>query len=154
DPYARALSGNARWGQPDVPRGQPHSRLTRRGRIVVDDFDWEDDAPPATPMSHTVIYELHVRAFTRPPSSPLAHPGTFLGLIEKCRYLQSLGVTAVELMPILEFDELEHARRNPHTGDLLLNYWGYSPLSFFAPKAAYAAGAGRQVREFKQMVQA
>jgi glycogen operon protein len=154
DPYARALSGNARWGQPDAPRGQPHDRLTRRGRIVVDDFDWEGDAPPGTPMSHTVIYELHVRGFTRHASSAVAHPGTFLGLIEKIPYLQSLGVTAVELMPVLEFDELEHARRNPHSGELLLNYWGYSPLSFFAPKAAYAAGAGRQVREFKEMVKA
>jgi glycogen operon protein len=154
DPYARAISGNARWGRADAPRGQPHGRLTRRGRIVVDDFDWEGDAPPGTPMSHTVIYELHVRGFTRHASSAVAHPGTFLGLIEKIPYLQSLGVTAVELMPVLEFDELEHTHRNPHSGELLLNYWGYSPLSFFAPKAAYAARAGRQVREFKEMVKA
>jgi glycogen operon protein len=154
DPYARAISGGHRWGQPDSPHGQPHSRLTRRGRIVVDDFDWEGDVPPATPMAQTVLYELHVRGFTRHPSSAVTHPGTFLGLTDKIPYLQSLGVTAVQLMPVLEFDDLEHARRNPMTGELLLNYWGYSPLSFFAPKASYASGPGRQVREFKEMVKA
>jgi isoamylase len=154
DPYARALSGNARWGHPDVPHGQSHGRLSRRSRIVVDAFDWEGDKPPATPLAQTVIYELHLRGYTRHSSSGVAHPGTYLGLIEKIPYLQSLGVTAVELMPVMEFDELEHAHRNPHTGELLLNYWGYSTLSFFAPKAAYAAGAGQQVREFKEMVKA
>jgi len=154
DPYARALSGNARWGQLDVPHGQPHGRLTRRSRIIVDDFDWEGDVPPATPLARTVIYELHVRGFSRHPSSAAAHPGTFLGLIEKIPYLQSLGVTAVQLMPVMEFDELEHVRRNPLTGETLLNYWGYSTLSFFAPKAAYAARAGQQVREFKELVKA
>jgi glycogen operon protein len=145
DPYARALSGNAQWGQ---------SHGIRRGRIVVDDFDWEGDVPPRTPLAKSIIYELHVRGFTRHPSAAVAHPGTYLGLIEKIPYLKSLGVTAVQLMPVFEFDELEHARKNPHTGETLLNYWGYSPLSFFAPKAAYAAGAGRQVREFKEMVKA
>jgi glycogen operon protein len=150
DPHARALSGNARWGQPDGPNG----RVTRHSRIVSEDFDWEGDVPPRTPMAQTILYELHVRGFTRHSSSAVAHPGTYLGLIEKIPYLKSLGVTAVQLMPVFEFDELEHARHNPHTGELLLNYWGYSPLSFFAPKAAYAAGAGRQVSEFKQMVKA
>jgi glycogen operon protein len=154
DPYARAISGNARWGQHDVPHGQPNGRLTRRSCIIADDLDWGDDAPPATPMSQTVIYELHVRGYTRHPSSAVAHPGTYLGLVEKIPYLKSLGVTAVQLMPVMEFDELEHVRRNPLTGELLINYWGYSPLSFFAPKAAYAAGAGQQVREFKEMVKA
>jgi glycogen operon protein len=154
DPYARAISGNARWGQLDVPKGAANGRLTRRSRIVVDDFDWEGDVPPATPLSQTVIYELHVRGYTRHASSAVAHPGTYLGLIEKIPYLKSLGVTAVQLMPVFEFDELEHAHRNPRTGEVLPNYWGYSPLSFFAPKAAYAAKAGQQVREFKQMVKA
>ncbi len=154
DPYARALSGNTRWGQPDIRHGQPHGLLARRSRIIADDFDWEGDAPPATPLARTVIYELHVRGFSRHPSSAVAHPGTYLGLIEKIPYLQSLGVTAVQLMPVMEFDELEHARRNPLTGETLLNYWGYSTLSFFAPKAAYAARAGQQVREFKELVKA
>jgi isoamylase len=154
DPYARAISGGHRWGHLDAPHGQPNGRLTRRSRIVVEDFDWEGDVPPATPMAQTVLYELHVRGYTRHASSAVAHPGTFLGLIDKIPYLQSLGVTAVQLMPVLEFDELEHARRNPITGELLANYWGYSPLSFFAPKASFAAGTGRQVREFKEMVKA
>ncbi|MGH7172009.1 MAG: glycogen debranching protein GlgX [Gemmataceae bacterium] len=154
DPYARSLSGNARWGHPDVPHGQPTDRLTRRSRIVAGDFNWEGDKPPTTPISQTVLYELHVRGFTRHASSGVAHPGTYLGLIEKIPYLQSLGVTAVQLMPVMEFDELEHAHRSPHVGEPLLNYWGYSPLSFFAPKAAYAARAGQQVREFKHMVKA
>ncbi len=154
DPHARAIGGNARWGQPDVPHGQSNGRLTRRSRIIADDFDWQGDAPPATPMAQTVIYELHLRGYTRHPSSAVSHPGTYLGLIEKIPYLQSLGVTAVQLMPVFEFDELEHTHRNPLTGEPLLNYWGYSPLSFFAPKAAYAARVGQQVREFKEMVKA
>ena len=101
-----------------------------------------------------MIYELHVRGFTRHPSSGVRHPGTFLGLCEKIPHLKSLGVTAVQLMPVLEFDELDASRKNPLTGEPLRNYWGYSPLSFFAPKASYAAQAGRQVREFKEMVKA
>ncbi len=154
DPYAPAISGGARWGAPEVPHGRGDGRLTRRGRAVVDDFDWEDDAPPATPLAQTVIYELHVRGFTRHPSSGVHHPGTFLGLCEKIPHLKSLGVTAVQLMPIMEFDELDSHRSNPLNGEPLRNYWGYSSLSFFAPKASYAAQAGRQVREFKEMVKA
>jgi isoamylase len=154
DPYARAISGNAHWGQADLSSHTPQGRLTRRSRIVVDHFDWENDKPPKTPMSRTVIYELHVRGYTRHASSGVKHPGTYLGMIEKLPYLQSLGVTAVQLMPVFEFDEHEHTHRNPLTGEILPNYWGYSPLSFFAPKAAYAARAGQQVREFKEMVKA
>ena len=108
--------------------------------------------PPGTPLARTVIYELHVRGYTRHPSSKVRHPGTFLGLCEKIPYLQSLGVTAVQLMPVLEFDELDQPRIHPGTGEPLKNYWGYSPLNFFAPKASYAAHPGQQVREFKQMV--
>jgi glycogen operon protein len=150
DPYARAISGGQRWGVPDLPHSQ--GRVQRRSQVVSDDFDWQDDAPPAIPLSQTVVYELHVRGYTRHPSSGVDHPGTFLGLCAKIPHLQSLGVTAVQLMPVLEFDELEHAHKHPVTGELLKNYWGYSPLSFFAPKASYAAQPGRQVREFKEMV--
>jgi glycogen operon protein len=154
DPYAAALSGGHRWGAPEVPHGRSDGRLTRRGRVLVDDFDWGDDVPPATPLARTVIYEVHVRGYTRHPSAGVDHPGTFLGLCAKIPHLKSLGVTAVQLMPVLEFDELEETRRHPVTGDLLRNYWGYSPLAFFTPKASYAAQAGRQVREFKEMVRA
>ncbi len=160
DPYALALSGGQRWGLPDSPlspagpsgAGIGHARLTRRGRIVVEEYDWEDDVPPRTPLSHTVLYELHVRGYTQHASSGVKHPGTYLGLCEKIPHLKALGVTAVQLMPVLEFDELEHATYHPRTGELLRNYWGYSPLSFFAPKAGFAAEPGQQLREFKQMV--
>ena len=88
DPYARAISGGHRWGMPDVPHGNGNGRLTRRGRLVIDDFDWEGDVPPRTPLAQTVLYELHVRGFTRHPSSGVRHPGTFLGLCEKIPYLK------------------------------------------------------------------
>jgi glycogen operon protein len=154
DPYAPVLSGGQQWGCHDVPQGQTSGRLPRRCRMDLDDFDWGDDTPPATPLSSTVLYELHVRGFTRHPSSGVANPGTFRGLCDKIPYLQSLGVTAVQLMPVLEFDELDQTHRHPQTGEPLRNYWGYSPLSFFAPKAAYASRPGRQLREFKEMVRA
>lgn len=145
DPYAKALSGGCLWGESAGPR---------RGRVVLDDFDWEGDVPLNTPLGQTVIYELHVRGYTRHSSSGVQHPGTFLGLIEKIPYLQSLGVTAVQLMPVLEFDECDQTHRNPATGETLRNYWGYAPLSFFAPKAGYAATPGEQLAEFKQLVKA
>ncbi len=154
DPYARAISGGHQWGVPDVPYGKETGRLTRRSRIVTDDFDWEGDHPLATPMSETVIYELHMRGFTRHASSDVAHPGTFLGLTEKIPYLKALGITAVQLMPVMEFDEMDNPNRHPVTGERLRNYWGYSTQSFFAPKAAYAANIGEQVLEFKTMVKA
>jgi glycogen operon protein len=154
DPYAPAISGGQRWGFPDVPHGKSHSRLARRGRVLIDEFDWEDDVPPATALGQTVLYELHVRGYTQHPSSGVKHPGTFAGLCEKIPHLQALGVTAVQLMPVLEFDELDQPRRHPATGEMLRNYWGYSPLSFFAPKASYAARAGQQLREFKTLVKA
>jgi glycogen operon protein len=157
DPYARALSGGHAWGVHDSngnSNGNGHARRIRRGRIVADQFDWGDDAPPRTPLAETVIYELHVRGYTRHASSGVRHPGTFLGLIDKIPQLKSLGVTAVQLMPVLEFDELDQTHRHPLTGEPLKNYWGYAPLSFFAPKAAYAARPGQQVRELKEMVKA
>jgi glycogen operon protein len=154
DPYARALSGGHPWGVPESARTTGQVRPSRLGRVIADDFDWEGDLPLNTPLAQTVIYELHVRGYTRHPSSGVQYPGTFLGLCEKIPHLKALGVTAVELMPILEFDELDQTHKNPTTGEPLRNYWGYSPLSFFAPKGAYAVEAGNQVREFKQMVKA
>jgi len=148
DPYARALSGGYLWGD----RQEDHNRPGRLGKVVADDFDWGEDIPPGIPLSDSVIYELHVRGFTRHNSSGVRHPGTFQGLCEKIPYLKALGVTAVQLMPALEFDEMDVPRRHPQTGATLLNYWGYAPLSFFAPKAAYASKPGQQVREFKEMV--
>ncbi len=152
DPYARAISGGSQWGVPDVPHGPHGGHLTRRGRLVFDDFDWEGDVPLSTPMAQTVLYELHVRGYTQHPSSEVKNPGTFLGLCEKIPHLKQLGITAVQLMPILEFDELDQTHKNPQTGEQLKNYWGYAPMSFFAPKASYAVSPGEQVREFKEMV--
>ena len=147
DPYARAMAGTGRWGE---------ARSTCRGLIVDHTFDWEMDQPLNRPLSETVIYEMHVRGFTRHGSSGVAHPGTFAGVVEKIPYLEKLGVTAVELMPVNEFDENDTNRTNPLTGERLLNFWGYHSSSFFSPKAAYAADGhtGGQVREFKTMVKA
>ena len=114
------------------------------------------DSPPKHSASDTVIYETHVRGFTIHPSSGVAHPGTFAGLTEKIPYLQDLGVTAIELMPVLEFNENESDRLNPITGERLKNYWGYNHVAFFAPKQSYCIGGphGQQVQEFREMVKA
>jgi glycogen debranching enzyme GlgX len=150
DPYAKSLSGRNAWGvEPDWSAPVP-----LRSGIVADDFDWQDDKPLEIPFEDLVIYELHVRSFTRHPSAGARHPGTYAALREKIPYLKDLGVNCVELMPVHEFDEFENSRRHPHTGELLLNYWGYSTVGFFAPKAGYAAtgGMGMQVDEFKALV--
>ena len=125
--------------------------------VFVDEpFDWGGDQPPRHPWSKTVIYETHVRGFTIHPTAGVQHPGTYRGLIEKIAYLRTLGVTAVELMPVQEFNEGPVTRRNPHTNQPLRNYWGYDPVVFRAPKASYssATGLGQQKLELKEMVQA
>ena len=101
-----------------------------------------------------MIYEAHVRGFTADPSSKVSAPGTFAGLREKIPYLKSLGINCLELLPIYEFDEWENNRLHPETGELLLNYWGYSTVGFFAPKAGYAAtgSLGMQVDELKNLI--
>jgi isoamylase len=135
DPYARAIGGRDVWGEtPDWNDVYPH-----RARLVHDDFDWESDRPLEIPIEDLVIYEMHVRGFTQHPSSGVKHPGTFAAIREKIPYLKELGVNCVELMPVYEFDEFEHSRPNRETGELLVNYWGYSTVGFFAPKAGYAA---------------
>ena len=119
-------------------------------------FDWHDDLPPRHPWSKTVIYETHVRGFTIHSNAGVEHPGTYRGLMEKIPYLKDLGVTAVELMPVHEFNECQLSAINPQTGKPLRNYWGYDPVAFFAPKASYssAGGMGQQKLEFKEMVRA
>lgn len=168
DPYAKALTGNFVW-EPDAAKAydttDPRSDLSfsrvddaaqMPKCIVVDDdaFDWGDDRPLNLPLRHCVIYEAHVRGFTLGPSSGVAHPGTYLGIVEKIPYLRELGVTSLELLPVQEFDEFENPRRNPKTGKRLAQYWGYSTLAFFSPKGLYAASGamGEQVSEFKTMV--
>ncbi len=149
DPYALATSRNWGWG------ARAEKRPLRS--VVIDgNFDWGLDKALNIPLAETIIYEVHVRGFTQHHSSGVSHPGCFAGLAEKIPYLKELGVTAVELMPVCEFDETETDRTNPSTRETLLNFWGYHPLAFFAPNAAYSAcGTGRSaVVEFKQMVKA
>jgi isoamylase len=149
DPYARVLSGGAKWGDFEVGF-QP-----RRHCVVTENhFDWAHDQPLNIPLVDSIIYEMHVRSFTRHPSSGVAHPGTFAGLIEKIPYLKKLGTTAIELLPVNEFEEADTDRVNPFTGERLVNLWGYQPTAFFAPNTAYSSKRedGEQVREFKQLV--
>lgn len=123
--------------------------------ITHADFDWRADQPLCRPWESTVIYELHVRGYTIHGSSGASFPGTYHGLTEKIPYLKELGITAVELMPVQEFNERHMERHDPATGKRLKNYWGYDPLSFFAPKASYAnVGGGAHLLEFKEMVRA
>ncbi len=152
DPYAKALGGREVWGRtPDWNEKYQH-----RSQIVLDDFDWEDDCPLEIPHEDLIIYEMHVRSFTRHDSSEIkeSHRGTFSGICDKISYLKELGINAVELMPVFEFDEFENSRPNPESGEMLYNYWGYSTVGFFAPKAAYAATGrfGMQVDELKTLI--
>jgi isoamylase len=154
DPSSPILSNGAVWGaatEPDRHRTARRSIYFRGPR-----YDWGDDCPPLVPHEETVVYELHVRGFTCHPSSGVSHPGTFAGLAEKIPYLQWLGVTAVELLPIHEFDENDCPFVNPKTGKRNRNFWGYNTIAFAAPKAAYAAAAADhgQLHEFRDMVKA
>ena len=119
-------------------------------------FDWHDDRLLRHPWSKTVIYETHVRGFTVDPSSGVENPGTYRGLMEKIPYLEDLGVTVVELMPVQEFNENQAKGIDSQTGKPLKNYWGYDPVVFFAPKGSYSSsgGLGQQKLEFREMVQA
>lgn len=148
DPYAKALTSSS-WGEDRDCLGQQPCCLM--GKTV---YDWEGDRLLETPLKDSVIYEMHVRGFTAHRSSGVTHPGTFAGVTEKIPYLKELGITAVELMPVTEFNENETLFRNPETGDELKNYWGYSPLSFFAPKSNYCIEANNQINEFRDMVKA
>jgi isoamylase len=124
--------------------------------IVIDEsgFDWKGDHPLNIPLCDSVIYEAHLRGYTVSPTSGVSYPGTYRGFIEKIPYLKKLGITAVELLPVQEFDENENRNENPRTGERLKNYWGYSTIGFFAPKESYAADRsnGACVNEFREMV--
>jgi isoamylase len=119
-------------------------------------FHWAESPPPRRPWSETVIYETHVRGCTIHPSSGVAHPGTYHGLIEKIPYFKDLGITAVELMPVQEYNESQVLRADPETGEPLRNYWGYDPIAFTAPEGTYCSRGvkGHQKLEFKEMVSA
>ena len=131
DPYAKAVVVQSEWGQ------KPDAFLGYRGRVVKNNFDWGITKPSIIPMEDLIIYEMHVRGFTKDASSGVAHPGTFHGIMEKIPYLKELGINAVELMPIFEFDEMRDHR--VIDGRELLDYWGYNTVSFFAPNTSYAS---------------
>ena len=142
DPYATAI---CRLGTDTAPKCV----------VTRSDFDWRDDLAPRHPWSKTVIYETHVRGFTVHPSSEVDCPGTFQALAQKIPYLKELGITAVEVLPIQDFDASRCSARDPATGQPLRNYWGYdAPIAVFAPNSAYCGSgdAGQQVTEFKEMV--
>ncbi|WP_456442914.1 glycogen debranching protein GlgX [Caldithrix abyssi] len=155
DPYARATCGGQQWGKPIKIERDGRKHTFRISTIPKNNFDWGLDAPLNIPLPDTIIYELHVRGYTVHPSSKVKHPGTFTALTQKIPYLKELGVTAVELMPVTDFDETANERINPKNGKKLMDFWGYNPLSFFAPKAAYAAKNENEhaiLNEFRQMV--
>ncbi|MFZ1157245.1 MAG: glycogen debranching protein GlgX [Candidatus Sulfotelmatobacter sp.] len=169
DPFARAIARIKDWDFSSARGYDSSSALADLSISTVDDaattpkcivtrdtFDGEMDSPPKHAASDTVIYETHVRGFTIHPSSGVAHPGTFRSLTDKIPYLKDLGVTAVELMPITEFNENEILRLDPITSEKLRNYWGYNPVAFFAPKQSYSVGAApwQQTLEFREMVKA
>lgn len=124
--------------------------------VVVDnnDFDWQGDKPLNRKMSEQIIYEVHLKGFTAGKNAGVQFPGTYIGFIEKIPYLKHLGITAVEFLPIFEFDENENGNINPRTGERLKNFWGYSTMQFFCPKASYASDKrpGGAVHEFKTLV--
>ena len=146
DPYARAVTGQSRWGHKNnVQHGY-------RARVVRSNFDWGRERTSQIPMEDLIIYETHVRGFTKDPSSGTACPGTFHALKEKIPYLKNLGINAVELMPIFEFDEMRDARLIDE--NQLLDYWGYNPVSFFAPNTSYCSALeyNREGLELKNMI--
>jgi isoamylase len=156
DPYGRGTTSRL-WDR--VAACRPGDNVASAMRSVVVDtagYDWEGDRPLNRPLADTVIYEMHVKGLTASPSSGVVHPGTYGGVIEKIPYLRSLGITAVELLPVFEFDPQEFSGINPLTGDRIVNYWGYSPISFFAPHGGYAMthGEAETIREFRDMVKA
>ncbi|WP_152053648.1 glycogen debranching protein GlgX [Tautonia marina] len=170
DPYAPAISGDFDWNDgdplgydnslPDDPdrhlRPSKVSNLGGAPRCVAyrSDFDWQGDKHPDIPIEESIIYEVNVRGFTRHHSSETDFEGTYRGFMEKIPYLKDLGITAVELLPVFEFDRFDGPFRDPVTGERLANAWGYNTVAFFAPESHYSyyGKLGAQVDEFKMLV--
>ncbi len=170
DPYARAVTGDYSWNggdplgydmtEPDDterhlrPSQVPNVAGASRCVAYKSDFDWGDDRHPDIPIEQSIIYEVNVRGFTRHHSSESEFGGTYRGFIEKIGYLKELGVTAVELLPVFEFDQFDGPFRDPLTGERLANAWGYNTVAFFAPESHYSyyGKLGSQIDEFKMMV--
>lgn len=146
DPYARAVTGQSQWGHVN------NAQHGYRARVVQSNFDWGDQRHHSIPMEDLIIYELHVRGFTMDESSGVKHHGTFEGLHEKIPYLKELGINAVELMPIFEFDEMRDVRLIDENE--LIDFWGYNPVSFFAPNTSYCSSMeyNREGLELKTLI--
>ena len=153
DPWGRAIS-HKNWNRADACRPGDNGATAMRCVVVDDSYDWEGDTPLRVSSEKAIIYELHVGGFTKDPSSKVRHPGTFSGLIEKIPYLQELGVTHVELLPVMAFDEQDVPSSTAALG--LKNYWGYSTHSFFSPHPGYCVTPeqGTHIREFRDLVKA
>lgn len=171
DPYARAITGNIEWNFGHALGYDPLSEegdisfstftdLAGMPKSIVygdDGFDWQGDQPLQRPLNETIIYETHVCSLTCHSSAGVNSSGTYKGVTEKIPYFKDLGVTAIELLPVHQFNELELDRKNPQTGARLTNYWGYNTISFFCPHSAYShlgSDRGQQVVAFKEMVRA
>jgi isoamylase len=167
DPFAKALTSSYiwdlsksrgyDWNSPDKDLSLSEYDDTAnmpKSIVISDDFDWQGDRPLNFPLRHSIIYETHIAGLTRHKSSGVKHPGTYKGVIEMIPYFTELGITSLEMLPIMEFDLHSVQRVNPITDEHLENYWGYDPISFFAPKGHYSSSGtnGAQVNEFKAMV--
>ncbi len=166
DPYAKALTNSSLFKslqqkkeslKKDSSSYQQAKKKEPMPKCVViedEDFDWQGDKPLNYPLRKSILYETHLKGFTQSETSGVKNKGSYKGLIEKIPYFKDLGVTSIELLPLQEFDEYENTNINPKTGKPLTNYWGYSTMSFFAPKASYAVDKkpGQCVNEFKEMV--
>lgn len=167
DPYAKTITPvsvfynlppdySAPLDKSDIEHGKNQCAKVFPKCVVIDNenFDWQGDRPINRPLSESIIYEVHLKGFTAGKNAGVSCPGTYSGFIEKIPYLKDLGITAVELLPIFEFDEFENSNVNPRTGERMKNYWGYSTINFFSPKASFAADKtpGGCVNEFKTLV--
>jgi glycogen operon protein len=154
DPYARGNSDSL-WDRGSGCTPEDNQKTSMRS-VVIDasGYDWEGDKPLNRPMEDSIIYEAHVRGFTQSPTSNVRHPGTFAGLSEKIPYLRDLGITAVELLPVFDFDQKAMLREVD--GKPLCNYWGYSTIGYFAPQSSYCLEpeVGSHLREFRDLVKA
>ncbi|MBQ1638499.1 MAG: glycogen debranching enzyme, partial [Ruminococcus sp.] len=148
DPYAKAVTGQSGWGKPQ------QDQCVYKARVVFEDYDWGNFKTPPIPFEELIIYELHVRGFTMDESSGVENRGTFAGIREKIPYLKELGINAIELMPIFEFDEMGSHRT--FEGEQLYDYWGYNTVGFFAPNTSYESVHGhkhhREGTELKELI--
>ncbi|MGB5445007.1 MAG: glycogen debranching protein GlgX [Psychromonas sp.] len=153
DPYARGINRSL-WQRDDACKAGDNLHTSMRSCVLkLSDYDWQGDKAPTHRLNESIIYELHVGGFTKSPTSKVKHPGSYAGVIEKIPYLQALGITAVELLPVFEFDDSEQRYVD---GNKLSNYWGYNTVNFFAPHSGYCVNPqeGEHLDEFRDLVKA